>query len=100
MYCQKGETLYVKYAWGEWSTFGNYFFGPEGRGIEPLDWPDNVLKGYRHGSLIGRIGNSSLFYVGKEVLLQTECPGNLFLRINDYRIDDNLGSTAVSIEFK
>lgn len=97
MYLQQGENVEIKYQSGRWSASGDFLFGAEGRDWEPLDWPDNVLKGYRHGSLIGKVGDGTPFYVGAGVVVKADRPGNLFLRINDARISDNSGSLIVSI---
>ena len=97
MYFQQDENIVVKYLSGQWSTFGDHLFGPDGRSIEPVDWPDNVLRGYQHGSLIGKIEEGMPFYIGRGIIVRTDRPGNLFLQINDKRLSDNSGSVTVSV---
>lgn len=56
----------------------------------------NVVPGFRHGSLLGRIGTGPWFYVGASKTITADRDGRLELIVNDKDRSNNDGSYLVS----
>lgn len=71
--------------------------GPEG--VDPLHGSQyNLVRNFKHGALIGRIGNN-VFYIGKEasISIPPTVEGVLMLGVNDTNPYDNIGEFTVEI---
>ncbi len=55
----------------------------------------NRIEGFRHGSLLGRIGNGNWFFIGESKSIIADREGQLQLMVNDDAISDNTGSFVV-----
>lgn len=59
--------------------------------------PDAPMPGAPVGSLIGRIGDGSWFFVGQQATIEADDTGRLFLAHNDSTPEDNAGAFKVVI---
>jgi hypothetical protein len=100
----QGETVKIKYTGGKWSV------SPQDLNLTATGTtrfngkPNYALPGKPAGSLIGKIGNGSSFYVGKIYELPVGQVGRLYLTANDDQgakfgagYKDNSGSINIDI---
>ena len=93
---QINDTLTIWYISGLWSPWSGGYYDGEGSGGDP-NCTCNVMRNVSHAALIGKIGNSSPFFIGNDFQQQMGQSGYLYLGINDNRLSDNSGSIKVSI---
>ncbi len=100
---QQGDT-YLVTATGQWKVAPVCSpSGPEGRGIYSLtcwDIGGQILPGYSHGALIGRLGrNGQPFYVGANYRFTAQSTDLLYFMMNDNPLwfGDNSGSMKVVV---
>ncbi len=60
----------------------------------------NVILGVSHAALIGRIGAGEPFLVGDDYSSVAGEEGQLWLGINDRRLEDNSGQIVVSVQVR
>jgi hypothetical protein len=93
---QPGDTLAVQYVSGLWSPWAGGKYDGIGSGGDPK-CTCNVILGVSHAALIGKIGDGNPFLVGNTFTQKAGQAGDLYLGINDTRLDDNSGSLKVTI---
>jgi uncharacterized caspase-like protein len=100
---EKGKRYTIQ-ARGKWRTGGTCnWTGPDGVGLYgPLCWDlgGQIVRGWSHAALIGRIGESGApFAVGDSLDLSPEESGTLYLRINEKQgfLGDNEGHVDVTV---
>jgi len=94
------DIITIQYVSGRWHLWpGQDTYDGTGFGGDPT-CDCNVLMYVSHGGLIGRIGNSTPFYVGNAYEALALQIGKLYLRTNDVVLSDNSGSITVNIEVK
>ncbi len=71
--------------------------GPDGQPANQCGAIECPHRGSQYGALIGRIGEGETFLVGSHLVLTVTEDGELFLTINDWECDDNLGGFNASI---
>lgn len=74
----------------------NAWIGPQGF-VNEHRLPDVLMPEAPLMSLIGRIGDRNIFYVGQVLRLKADHPGVLWLGINDKVFDDNGGEFKVTL---
>lgn len=82
---------------GLWSPWSGGTYDAVGSGGDPR-CDCNVAEGISHAALIGKVGDSQPFYVGRDFDQHLGERGTLYLRINDTRLQDNAGALEVLIE--
>ncbi|PVW12849.1 hypothetical protein [Marixanthomonas spongiae] len=94
IYLNKGDKINLKASGRITLGFFAGAAGPEGiNGFEIY----NIVRNYRHGSLIATIGeNGTWFYVGKKATLTADTSGYLKLYANDVDPGNNSGSFKVA----
>jgi hypothetical protein len=97
MKVRSGDTLTVQYISGLWSPWPGGSYDGIGSGGDP-NCDCNVIPGVSHAALIGKIGEGGdPFLVGNSFKQKMGVAGDLYLGINDTRVDDNSGSLKVKI---
>jgi hypothetical protein len=91
-----GDRLDITYLSGEWSPWPGGSYDAIGSGGDPR-CRCNVMMAVSHAALIGRIGESQPFLVGKRYQHVVGEAGELFLGINDVDLYDNSGYLRVLV---
>ncbi len=94
---QPGDLLIIRYVSGLWSPWSGGSYDAIGFGGDP-NCDCNVLKGVSHAALIGKVGDGTPFFVGKDFHHRMGETGRLYLGINDTRTSDNSGFLLVQVE--
>ena len=92
----KGDTVVVQYLSGEWSPWQGGEF--DAAGDPGTTNGSNILPGFPHASLVGRVGDGDIVFIGNGATFGAETDGTLVLRINDKRVEDNSGSIRARVE--
>lgn len=99
-----GETLNIKWAGGVWRGDVGETNCPEHGPAGPtcdefLAPPEYPLPGAMEDSLVGRIGDGPVFFVGEHIRKAVKQGGSLHLRINDIDsgLDNNTGTVRMNI---
>lgn len=92
-----GMRVRIRQVSGMWSPWQGGNYDAVGFGGDPR-CACNVAEGISHAALIGRVGDSQPFYVGRNFDQHLGERGTLYLRINDTRLEDNAGALEVIIE--
>jgi len=102
---QKGDMLVIQYDSGCWNSGKDKCHGPEGPS-------SNVANGHgcyplhthAESTLVGKIGNGPVFYVGRQIAKKLDTGGELSLVMNDdlngchgRGLGDNSGAIVVTI---
>lgn len=87
---------------GQWSMTNPNIVKIDAKGLEenPSIWGEYRLdKNFNHGALICKIDSSpyEIFTVGKTIINSN---GNIYCRINDTAIDNNVGSISLNLKVK
>lgn len=90
--CKAGDKLQFR-ASGK-ITFGVFAGSGDPNGIEGFT-SYNMVEGYKHGSLLGKIGNGDYFLIGTAKEYTTPNGGELQLIVNDQDPSNNSGSFTV-----
>ncbi|MGH9277420.1 MAG: toll/interleukin-1 receptor domain-containing protein [Acidimicrobiales bacterium] len=70
--------------------------GPEGKAGE-TNVAANIVQGFGHGGLIGRIGDGQPRGIGRSVEFTADTGGRLYLGINDWNFETNAGAFTVMV---
>jgi len=97
LHVDQGDRLTITYLAGEWSPWPGDSYDAAGSGGDPL-CRCNVMEAVSHAALIGRIGGSEPFLVGREFDHVVGESGALLLGINDVDLYDNSGDLEVLVE--
>lgn len=101
IYVQEGDTVVITYMSGQWSpcaASGCPYVDADGDKLPSENYGDNVIMGCKHAALIGRVSVAEPFCARTNFVGQMEQPGNLQLRINDRKPNDNDGSIMVQVQ--
>jgi hypothetical protein len=100
LFIAKGTTITIKYVSGSWRPWPGVDFDGNGctQGCDPTT--HNIIEGCDHGGLIGRIGDSQMICILNNKRVTATESGNLYLRINDDKQDDDSGDITVQISSK
>ena len=98
-----GERLLVGDISGLWSPWPGYFLDYHGCTDSAVcsqdkNQPSNLSSVALHAALIGKIGNAEPFAVENGDLIDATTSGNIFLRINDWYLDDNSGTLTIRLQ--
>jgi len=97
VYIAAGDVLTITHVDGAWSPWPGDSYDAVGSGGDPR-CRCNVMQAVSHAALIGRIGTSNPFLVGREFQHRVGESGELELRINDIDLHDNSGELKVLVE--
>ncbi len=82
---------------GIWGSRADELMGPDGNGLAAND--EYPVPSADKFSLVGRIGEDGpAFQIGTDVTVNPDRDGDLFLRMNDFMKNDNVGSVRVTAE--
>jgi hypothetical protein len=99
IFVARGQVLSIRSVSGDWSPWPGGHYDALGSGGDPR-CDCNVILGVSHAALIGRIGAGEPFLVGDDYSSVVGEQGQLWLGINDRRLEDNSGQIVVSVQVR
>jgi hypothetical protein len=90
---KKGDKIQFKVSGS--IKLGNFLGYSDASGIRGYEYY-NIVKGFNHGCLMGKIGEGNWKYIGSNGSLTADKNGRLFLKINDNILRDDDGSLKIS----